>query len=180
LGHGLGHSYAGKIARGAWVDASNLKSGYRLLNDDGSWAEVQSVKVESKPLTAYNLTVRDYHTYFVTGNAGAEPVWVHNNCGKTPRIVDRDEDTIEYAITGRNGSEVTVITNHRIVGDRLILEGLHIDGAGRGTSSVRELREVARAVGKQNGVKEVVIRGGTRTTGANPGHIPREIKVRII
>ena len=35
-------------------------------------------------LTAYNLKVSDFHTYFVTGDAQAEPVWVHNNCA-TPR-----------------------------------------------------------------------------------------------
>jgi hypothetical protein len=75
-----GHSYSGEIVRGAWVDASNLKAGYRLLNDDGSWATVTGVAVESTPLTAYNLTVEGYHTYFVTGDKDASPVWVHNTC----------------------------------------------------------------------------------------------------
>jgi filamentous hemagglutinin len=75
-----GHSYSGEITRGAWVDASNLKAGYRLLNDDGSWATVTGVAVESTPLTAYNLTVEGYHTYFVTGDKDASPVWVHNDC----------------------------------------------------------------------------------------------------
>jgi Pretoxin HINT domain len=73
------HVYDGKIARGAWVDASNLKAGYRLLNDDGSWAEVTGITVEQAPLKAYNLTIEGYHTFFVSGNAEANPVWVHNN-----------------------------------------------------------------------------------------------------
>ncbi len=76
-----GHVYNGNIARGAWVDASNLKPGYRLLNDDGSWAVVAAVSSTPEPLTAYNLKVSGFHTYFVTGNAKSEPVWVHNNCG---------------------------------------------------------------------------------------------------
>ena len=75
-----GHIYKGNIPRGQWVDASNLKAGYRLLNDDGSWAEVAGITIEQKPLTAYNLTVNGYHSYFVTGSVDAQPVWVHNDC----------------------------------------------------------------------------------------------------
>jgi hypothetical protein len=75
-----GHVYKGEIANGAWVDAADLKNGYRLLNDNGSWAEVVSVKVEAKPLQAFNLTVADYNTYFVSANDEAESVWVHNLC----------------------------------------------------------------------------------------------------
>ena len=75
-----GHSYSGDISGGAWVDAANLKPGYRLLNDDGSWASVTGIKVETAPLTAYNMKVEGYHTYFVTGDISASPVWVHNDC----------------------------------------------------------------------------------------------------
>jgi filamentous hemagglutinin len=75
-----GHSYNGDVARGAWVDASNLKAGYRLLNDDGSWATVTGLTVENAPLTACNMKVEGYHTYFVTGSVDANPVWVHNDC----------------------------------------------------------------------------------------------------
>jgi filamentous hemagglutinin len=75
-----GHSYNGDIARGAWVDAANLKAGYRLLNDDGSWASVTGITVEQAPLSAYNMKVEGYHTYFVTGSVDASPVWVHNDC----------------------------------------------------------------------------------------------------
>lgn len=34
----------------------------------------------SEPLDAWNLTVKDAHSYFVSGEEGAQPVWVHNNC----------------------------------------------------------------------------------------------------
>ncbi len=44
-----------------------------------------SVRIEAKPLKTYNLTVADFHTYFVRGAANdngshAPSVWVHNNC----------------------------------------------------------------------------------------------------
>ena len=39
------------------LDAADLLVGDRLLNDDGSWAEVVSSEVTPEPLRAYNLTV---------------------------------------------------------------------------------------------------------------------------
>lgn len=55
-----------------------------MLNDDGSWAEVVSSRTLAQPLRAYNLTIKDFHTYFVAANENAAPVWVHNICG--PRL----------------------------------------------------------------------------------------------
>ncbi len=77
-----GHDYKGPIEGGEWVNAEHLKAGFKLLNGNESWSEVVSVKIEKKPLKAYNLTVEDYHTYFVKGaaNDNAQPVWVHNDC----------------------------------------------------------------------------------------------------
>lgn len=64
----------------AWVDAKDLKPGYELLNPDDTWAEVVSVSKVDTPLTAYNLTVDEFSTFFVAANDDAEPVWVHNTC----------------------------------------------------------------------------------------------------
>ena len=39
------------------------------------------VRIEKEPLKAYNLTVNDFHTYFIKGEAeSAQSVWVHNTC----------------------------------------------------------------------------------------------------
>jgi len=96
-----------------------------------------------------------------------------------PQIINQDGDVFEYSMAGANGSEITVITSQIIEGNSLILNGLHIDGAGAGSSSLRELRQFARDLGRQHGVEQVVIRGGVRTTGANPGHKPRDITIRV-
>ncbi len=64
------------------MDAADLLTGDRLLNDDGTWAEVVSSEVLAEPLRAYNLTVEGWHTYFVAANVDAAPVWVHNVCPK--------------------------------------------------------------------------------------------------
>ncbi|MDV4162203.1 hemagglutinin repeat-containing protein [Rhizobium leguminosarum] len=75
-----GRFYSGPIGNGVWIAIKDLKPGDRMLDDDGSWSRVVSVRVEAKPLDAYNLTVADFHTYFVkqAANDDAKPVWVHN------------------------------------------------------------------------------------------------------
>ncbi len=66
---------------GKWIKAEDLKAGIRLLSESGAEQTVQSVTVKPKPLKAYNLTVADWHTYFVKGDkAETEGVWVHNAC----------------------------------------------------------------------------------------------------
>lgn len=73
----------GTNATGEWIEAHDLKAGQRLLNQDESWSEVVSVKIEQKPLEAYNLHVDQFHSFFVRGaaNDNTKPVWVHNACG---------------------------------------------------------------------------------------------------
>ena len=69
---------------GRWVDAENLVAGHRLLNADEGWSEVTAVRVEHKPLRAYNLTVADFHTFFVKAPEANDndAVWVHNCPGR--------------------------------------------------------------------------------------------------
>ena len=70
----------GTNATGRWVQAHNLIAGDRLLNADEGWSEVTAVRVERKPLLAYNLTVADFHTFFVKAPEANDndAVWVHN------------------------------------------------------------------------------------------------------
>ncbi|HFC3401876.1 TPA: polymorphic toxin MafB class 1, partial [Neisseria gonorrhoeae] len=66
---------------GKWIKAEDLKAGIRLLSESGRTQTVRNIVVKPKPLKAYNLTVADWHTYFVKGNqAETEGVWVHNAC----------------------------------------------------------------------------------------------------
>ncbi|MBY3486396.1 hemagglutinin repeat-containing protein [Rhizobium laguerreae] len=77
-----GHRYQGPIKNGAWVAARDLRPGERLSDADGSWSSVVNIRVVDRPLDAYNLTIANFHTYFVKQATGdyAEPVWVHNEC----------------------------------------------------------------------------------------------------
>ena len=66
---------------GKWIKAEDLKAGNRLSSESGAEQTVQSITVKPEPLQAYNLTVADWHTYFVKGDkAETEGVWVHNAC----------------------------------------------------------------------------------------------------
>lgn len=59
-----------------WVFADELQKGDKLQKADGSNLtidKVEFVKLE-KPVTVYNFTVADYHTYYVTDIG----IWVHN------------------------------------------------------------------------------------------------------
>ena len=70
---------------GKWIEAGSLKAGDVLLAENGSNQTVQSVVIKAEPLKAYNLTVQDFHTYFVKGKgAETDAVWVHNECDTTP------------------------------------------------------------------------------------------------
>jgi len=75
-----GHHYGGRVSRGAWVDAANLKPGFKLQGANGHWQHVTGVQVTQEAFKAFNLTVQDFHTYFIKAPAGEEAVWVHNNC----------------------------------------------------------------------------------------------------
>ncbi|WP_349956779.1 hemagglutinin repeat-containing protein [Rhizobium sp. ZPR3] len=85
-----GRVYHGPIKNGAWVAAGELRSGDKLFNADGSWSSVIDVRVEERRLNAYNLTIADFHTYFVKqARSSVEPIWVHNSCGSSPtRFID--------------------------------------------------------------------------------------------
>ncbi|MEU9305835.1 polymorphic toxin-type HINT domain-containing protein [Streptomyces sp. NPDC048269] len=61
-----------------WKNAGDLKPGTTLRTDEGSPVPVIRIRVYQATHETYNLTVTDFHTYYVL--AGAAPVLVHN-CG---------------------------------------------------------------------------------------------------
>ena len=92
------------------------------------------------------------------------------------RIVESDGEVIELLATTSKG-DVIVICEMLISGRSLELSKLHIDGPGAGSIGFRELRNIAKLFGIQQGVGRVIIQGARRTTGAYPGHLPRAITI---
>ena len=112
------------------------------------------------------------------GNAG-EPTEAGGPGRRSITILERDADAIHFLAQGPRG-QIEVITSLTIESETAILRGLHIDGPGPGSLGVRELRELTRELGRQLGVRRVVIFGATRYTGANPGRVPRPIVIEVI
>jgi hypothetical protein len=94
------------------------------------------------------------------------------------RIVETDGDVMQIAARGARG-DITIVTRFVREGNRLILSRLDVGGLSRGASSIGELRQIAREIGRQTGVESVVIRGNVRQSGANIGKVPREITIKV-
>lgn len=93
-------------------------------------------------------------------------------------VVQRYDDFMEVLI-GTSEGEVTVYTNFTKTIDTLTLRNFDIEGPGAGALGPGRLRSFGRQLGKLEGVEKVVIKGGRRTTGANPGHFPRDVILRV-
>ncbi|MFB5677041.1 polymorphic toxin-type HINT domain-containing protein [Paenibacillus terreus] len=81
-----------------WVFADELQVGDKLQKADGSNLtidKVEFVKLD-EPVTVYNFTVADYHTYYVTDIG----IWVHNTqCGYKDITVGKSVRNIETNVT---------------------------------------------------------------------------------
>ncbi len=95
-------------------------------------------------------------------------------------IVEYDKATRTAWIIGKGQQgDIEVVTEMLTTTYCLILYQLHIQGSGAGSSSIAELRTMAKALGKQQNVKEVVVFGARRTTGSSVGHYAQFTKGKI-
>lgn len=56
----------------------DLQVGDLLVQSDGNKIKVDSIELEEKQVTVYNMTVDGFHTYFVSDLG----IWVHNTSCK--------------------------------------------------------------------------------------------------
>jgi hypothetical protein len=90
-------------------------------------------------------------------------------------IVDEDGAAIE-AVVRVADIELSVITNVRMDHNTLVLYDFHIEGAGANTLGMTMIRRIVSRVMEREDVEYIEIRGFRRTTGANPGRVPRPLK----
>ncbi len=57
-----------------WTFVKDLKVGDLLVQSDGNTLKIESIELEHKHVTVYNMTVDEFHTYFVSDLG----IWVHN------------------------------------------------------------------------------------------------------
>jgi hypothetical protein len=62
--------------------------------------------------------------------------------------------------------EIQIMANVAREGETLVLTQAHIQGAGAGTSSLWEMKHLFIAIGRAYGVREVLVYGAARTSGA--------------
>jgi len=90
------------------------------------------------------------------------------------QIVEQEGSTV-IASFKVAGGEAKVIGDVVREGDAVIIRGAHIQG----DATLKEVLDAARRYGREQGVKRVIIEGARRTTGANPGHVPKTITVEV-
>ena len=96
-----------------WKAAVELVAGDILLTSDGKEQVVKSIKVEEKgyPVTTYNLTVEDNHTFFV----GSEKILTHNTT-KLLKKCDYTKEISESIIDGVENPTIKEIISERVNG----------------------------------------------------------------
>jgi hypothetical protein len=71
------------------------------------------------------------------------------------------------------------ITNFVVKDGKLYLNQLHLQGSSAGNVGRKALWDMAKDLGRQYNVKEVIIQGGKRTTGKYKGQVPSPITIKI-
>ena len=74
---------------------------------------------------------------------------------------------------------ISVVTNFEKINDTLMLDKLHISGSSAGKVGRPALWKIAKDIGKQFQVKEIVIQGGKRSTGKYKGKVPSPVIIKI-
>lgn len=99
--------------------------------------------------------------------------------GEESLTVVQHYDGFMEIVIRTDAGKATVYTNFARTGDTLTHSNFDIDGPGAGSLGPGRLRRFGRELGKREGVEWGVIGGGRRTTRANPGHLPRDVLLRV-
>jgi len=91
------------------------------------------------------------------------------------KILEEDGNVL-HAVIQTAEDPVTVMANVIREPTRLVLDKVHVEGEGL-TRAI--IRKAANELGTKHGTEEVLLLGGVRTSGANPGHVPKPMLVRV-
>lgn len=82
--------------------------------------------------------------------------------------------------SSRIGNEtIEGITNFSVHNNKLYLNQLHLQGSSAGKIGRESLWNIAKDLGRQYNVSEVIIQGGRRTTGKYKWQIPSPITIKL-
>lgn len=99
--------------------------------------------------------------------------------GRIIKILEEAGGVIHLEVRTAHGT-YEVIANITREGDKIVLEGAHIQGRPDefGSGLIRELRVASQQFLQQEGVSELEVRPAVRTSGANPGRAMRSFTVK--
>ena len=90
-------------------------------------------------------------------------------------IVDADHPVLEVVVTTPIGV-MSLVAGVSIVGRVLHLQGVHVEGLTPGALGRTGLNAIGRKLLEVADVDEIIIQGGTRTTGKHKGQVPSSIR----
>ena len=103
--------------------------------------------------------------------------------GRVVRILEEAGCAIHLEVQGAEGAYEVIANNQPRGVTPSSWKAPHMQGSGAGQFGGRklfkEIREAARQFGREQWANEVVIQGGARTSGANPGRVPPPIRIRV-
>ena len=93
-------------------------------------------------------------------------------------VVNVEDDVMEFS--AKIGDEtVEGITNFLVKDGKMYLDQLHLQGSSAGNVGRESLWKIAKDLGRQYNVGEVLIQGGKRTTGKYKGQVPSPITIKV-
>lgn len=126
-----------------WTFVKDIEVGDLLVQSDGNKIKVDSIELENKHVTVYNMTVDDFHTYFVSDLG----IWVHNNncnvkISKTAarvanKLSPEAKKGYEAAIKGLKTGDLRGLNAHPLSGNRKGQWTVDIKGSGKGHGDAR-------------------------------------------
>ncbi|KOP68476.1 hypothetical protein AMS62_26965 [Bacillus sp. FJAT-18019] len=137
-----------------WVFADDLQVGDKLQKADGrnlTIDKVEFVKLD-KPVTVYNFTVADYHTYYVTDIG----IWVHNtNCIKTGDKTPGGHSFSEHGAQRANERGFTPQTIDNTINNNKKNRKSKVDDQGRKTWEYTDARGNKIVTNESGGIVSV-------------------------
>ncbi|MHA6530788.1 polymorphic toxin-type HINT domain-containing protein [Paenibacillus sp. BAC0078] len=126
-----------------WTFVKDLKVGDLLVQSDGNKLKIDSIELEHKLVTVYNMTVDEFHTYFVSDLG----IWVHNTeCSLTiskaaarvaKKLSPEAKKGYEAAIKGLETGDLRGLNAHPLSGNRKGQWAVDIKGSGSGRGDAR-------------------------------------------
>lgn len=114
----------------------------------------------------------------VAGVEGITAKSASKNAGSLVKILHVEDDIMMFS--SKVGKEtVEGISNFTVKEGKLYLNQMHLQGSSAGKVGRESLWEMARDLGRQYNVKEVIIQGGRRTTGKYKGQMPSPITIKV-